>query len=262
MKIVVCAKQVPDTNEVRIDPVKGTLIRDGVPSILNPDDANALEAALKIKDENPETEIIVMTMGPPQATDMLRECLAMGADQGILLSDRAFGGADTCATSTTIAAGIKKIKEVDLILAGRQAIDGDTAQVGPQVAQRLKLPVVTYVQDIKIEDNNAIVKRQMEDGYEVIEAQLPCLLTCVKELNEPRYMTVGGIIDAYKQKIIQWSHEDLKLDPRACGLNASPTQVMRSFTPPPKGKGEMITGATAGEMAKNLVVKLKERHIV
>jgi electron transfer flavoprotein beta subunit len=124
------------------------------------------------------------------------------------------------------------------------------------------LPVVTYVQDIKIEDNNAIVKRQMEDGYEVIEAQLPCLLTCVKELNEPRYMTVGGIIDAYKQKIIQWSHEDLKLDPRACGLNASPTQVMRSFTPPPKGKGEMITGATAGEMAKNLVVKLKERHIV
>jgi electron transfer flavoprotein beta subunit len=262
MRIAVCAKQVPDTNEVRIDPVKGTLIRDGVPSILNPDDANALEAALKIKDENPGTEVIVITMGPPQAKTMLRECLAMGADEGILLSDRAFGGADTCATSTTIAAGIKKLKNIDLILAGRQAIDGDTAQVGPQVAQRLKLPVVTYVQDIQIKEQKAIVKRQMEDGYEVIEVQLPCLLTCVKELNEPRYMSVGGIMDAYQKEILQWNHEDLKLDPRACGLNASPTQVLRSFTPPPKGKGEMITGANVSEMAANLVNKLKERHVL
>ncbi|MBI4857449.1 MAG: electron transfer flavoprotein subunit beta/FixA family protein [Acetobacterium woodii] len=262
MRIVVCAKQVPDTNEVRIDPIKGTLIRDGVPSILNPDDANALEEALKIKDENPGSEVIVITMGPPQAVEMLRECMAMGADEGILLSDRAFGGADTCATSTTIAAGIKKIKNVDLIIAGRQAIDGDTAQVGPQVAQRLKLPVVTYVQDVKIEDRKAIVKRQMEDGYEVIEVQLPCLLTCVKELNEPRYMTVGGIIDAYQKEISQWNHQDLKLDPRACGLNASPTQVLRSFTPPPKGKGEMITGTNVNEIAEKLVGKFKERHII
>ena len=149
MKILVCVKQVPDTTEVKIDPVKGTLIREGVPSILNPDDANALEAALQLKDKDPEgTSVAVLTMGPPQATYMLRECLAMGADEAYLLSDRVFGGADTCATSTTIAAGIRKVGDVDVIFAGRQAIDGDTAQVGPQVAQRLGLPVVTYVQDI------------------------------------------------------------------------------------------------------------------
>ena len=169
MKILVCVKQVPDTNEVKIDPVKGTLIRDGVPSILNPDDANALEAALQLKDKNPDVKVAVLTMGPPQATYMLRECLAMGADEAYLLSDRAFGGADTCATSTTIAAGISKVEGVDVIFAGRQAIDGDTAQVGPQVAQRLGLPVVTYVQDIDMGDGKVRVHRQMEDGYEVIE---------------------------------------------------------------------------------------------
>ena len=181
MKILVCVKQVPDTNEVKIDPVKGTLIRDGVPSILNPDDANALEAALQLKDKDQTVQIAVLTMGPPQATYMLRECLAMGADEAYLLSDRAFGGADTCATSTTIAAGIKKVGGVDVIFAGRQAIDGDTAQVGPQVAQRLGVPVVTYVQDIQMGDGKVTVQRQMEDGYEVIEVQTPCLLTCVKE---------------------------------------------------------------------------------
>ena len=180
MKIIVCAKQVPDTTEVRIDPVKGTLIRDGVPSILNPDDANALEAALQIKDANEKTTVDVITMGPPQAMEMLRECMAMGADDSYLLSDRAFGGADTCATSTTIAAGIKKMGGADIIFAGRQAIDGDTAQVGPQIAQRLKLPVVTYVQKEEIQGDKVIVERQLEDGYEKIEVQTPCLLTCVK----------------------------------------------------------------------------------
>ena len=189
MKICVCAKQVPDTNEVRIDPVKGTLIREGVPSILNPDDANALEAALQLKDEYKDTTISVISMGPPQATYMLRECLAMGADEAVLLSDRAFGGADTCATSTTIAAGIKMLGDVDIIFGGRQAIDGDTAQVGPQVAMRLGIPVVTYVQKIVEYTGDKIkVQRQLEDGYEVIEVKLPCFLTCVKELNEPRYM--------------------------------------------------------------------------
>ncbi|AFA48355.1 caffeyl-CoA reductase-Etf complex subunit CarD [Acetobacterium woodii] len=262
MRILVCAKQVPDTNEVKIDPKTGTMIREGVPSILNPDDANALEAALVIKDENPGTEVIVMTMGPPQASEMLRECLAMGADEAYLLSDRAFGGADTWATSATLAAGIKKVKKVDLVLAGRQAIDGDTAQVGSQIAQRLKMPVVTYVEDIKIEDKKAIVHRQMEDGYEVIEVQLPCLLTCVKELNDPRYMSVGGIMDAYEQPITIWNHEDIGLSPEACGLNASPTQVFRSFSPPAKGGGEMITGTTVNEVAGSLVSKLKEKHII
>lgn len=262
MKIIVCVKQVPDTNEVKIDPIKGTLIRDGVPSILNPDDANALEAALKLKDEYEGTEVNVITMGPPQAISMLRECLSMGADNAFLLSDRAFGGADTCATSTTIAAGIKKIGNADIIFAGRQAIDGDTAQVGPQVAQRLNLPVVTYVQDVKLNDNKCIVQRQLEDGYEVIEIQTPCLLTCVKELNEPRYMTIGGIMDSYETEITIWNHEDVKLDPKNCGLNASPTQVFRSFTPESKGKGEMLPGGSISEMANVLVKRLKEKHII
>ena len=251
MKILVCVKQVPDTNEVKIDPVKGTLIRDGVPSILNPDDANALEAALQLKDKDPSVTVAVITMGPPQANYMLRECLAMGADEAYLLSDRAFGGADTCATSTTIAAGIRK----------RQAIDGDTAQVGPQVAQRLGVPVVTYVQDIQMGDGKVTVQRQMEDGYEVIEVNTPCLLTCVKELNEPRYMSVGSIVDAYKKEITVWNHEDVALDPADCGLNASPTQVFRSFTPPQKGKGEMLSG-TIDEMAGALVGKLVEKHLL
>ncbi len=261
MRIAVCVKQVPDTNEVRIDPVKGTLIREGVPSILNPDDANALEAALQLKDKDNKTEVIVITMGPPQAEDMLRECLAMGADEAYLLSDRAFGGADTCATSTTIAAGIKKLGKIDLVLAGRQAIDGDTAQVGPQVAFRLGLPVVTYVEDIKIKGKKAEVKRMLEDGYEMIEIQLPCLLTAVKELNTPRYMSIAGIINAYQKPITVWNHEDVKLDPADCGLNASPTQVFRSFTPPPKGKGEMLSG-TAQKMAATLVDRLKEKHAI
>lgn len=261
MKILVCVKQVPDTNEVKIDPVKGTLIRDGVPSILNPDDANALEAALRIKDQDESVEIAALTMGPPQAGCMLRECLAMGADQAYLLSDRAFGGADTCATSTTIAAGIRKVGGVDVIFAGRQAIDGDTAQVGPQVAQRLGMPVVTYVQDIQMGDKTVTVQRQMEDGYEVIEVQTPCVLTCVKELNQPRYMSVGAIVDACKKEITVWNHEDVELDPADCGLNASPTQVFRSFTPPQKGKGEMLSG-TIGGMAEMLVGKLAEKHLI
>ena len=261
MKILVCVKQVPDTNEVKIDPVKGTLIRDGVPSILNPDDANALEAALQIKDQDETVQVAVLTMGPPQATYMLRECLAMGADEAYLLSDRAFGGADTCATSTTIAAGIRKVPGVDVIFAGRQAIDGDTAQVGPQVAQRLGVPVVTYVQDIEMGEGKVKVQRQMEEGYEVIEVETPCLLTCVKELNEPRYMSVGAIVDAYKKEITVWGHKDVGLDPKECGLNASPTQVYRSFTPPQKGKGEMLSG-TVGEMAGALVGKLAEKHLI
>lgn len=261
MKIVVCVKQVPDTNEVRIDPVKGTLIRDGVPSILNPDDANALEAALQLKDTNEDVVVDVLTMGPPQAKYMLRECLAMGADHAYLMSDRVFGGADTCATSTTLAAGVKKIGDVDLVFAGRQAIDGDTAQVGPQIACRLNLPVVTYVQDIKLEAEKIIVQRNLEDGYEVIEVQRPCLLTMIRELNEPRYMTTWGIMDAYKKEIVVWDHTDVALDPNDCGLKASPTRVMKSFTPPVKGKGEMLSG-TPKDMAETLVSRLKEKHLI
>ena len=262
MRIIVCAKQVPDTNEVKIDPVKGTLIRDGVPSILNPDGANALEAALQLKDAHPEAVVSVISMGPPQACYMLRECMAMGADEAYLLSSRAFGGADTCATSTTIAAGIRKIADYDIIFAGRQAIDGDTAQVGPQIARRLGLPVVTYVQKIReYKEGSVVVERQLEDGYEVIECKTPCVLTAVKELNEPRYMTVPGIVDAYDKEITIWNENDVKLDPNDCGLKASPTQVFKSFTPPPKGKGEMLEG-TVSEMVDTLVAKLKEKHIL
>jgi electron transfer flavoprotein beta subunit len=261
MKVLVCVKQVPDTNEVKIDPVKGTLIREGVPSILNPDDANALEAALALKDKDPSINISVITMGPPQASVMLRECLSMGADDAYLLSDRAFGGADTCATSTTLAAGIRKIGDVDIIFAGRQAIDGDTAQVGPQTAQRLDLPVVTYVQDVQVNGDTVTVQRQMEDGYEVIEVQTPCLLTAVKELNEPRYMSIYGIAQAYKKNITVWNHDDVNLSPEDCGLTASPTQVWRSFTPPTKGKGEMLKGSVK-EMAAEVVAKLKEKHAI
>ncbi len=260
MKIIVCIKQVPDTNEIKIDPEKGTLMRDGVPSILNPDDANAVEAALQIKDEYPDTEVDILTMGPPQAMYALRECLAMGADHAYLLSSRAFGGADTCATSTTVAAGIRKIGSYDFIFTGRQAIDGDTAQVGPQVAQRLGLPIATYVQAIReTRENSVIVERQLEDGYEVLEVERPCLLTAVKEFNTPRHMTILGIENAYKKEITVWDEHDVHLDPSECGMNASPTRVMRSFTPPPKGKGEMLEG-TVQEMAQLLADKLREKH--
>lgn len=263
MKILVCVKQVPDTKEVKIDPVKGTLIREGVPSILNPDDANALEAALDLKDKNPDAEVHVISMGPPQALYMLRECLAMGADKAYLLSDRAFGGADTCATSTTIAAGARKIGDIDIIFAGRQAIDGDTAQVGPQLARRLELPVVTYVKKVDFyeEEKYAVVERQLESGYEVVKVQTPCVLTAVKELNEPRYMTVQGIVEAYEADIPVWNHEDVALAPEECGLTASHTQVFRSFTPEPKGRGEMLTG-TVPEMAGKLVGALREKHLI
>jgi len=262
MKIIVCAKQVPDTNEVKIDPVKGTLIRDGVPSILNPDDANALEAALQIKDANPGTTVSVVSMGPPQATYMLRECLAMGADDAVLLSSRTFGGADTCATSTTIAAGIRALGDYDIIFAGRQAIDGDTAQVGPQTAQRLGIPSVTYVQKVReIKKGSVVVERQLEDGFEVIEVNTPCVLTAVKELGEPRYMSVARIEDAYQAEIKIWNEDDVNLKAEDCGLKASPTQVLRSFTPAPKGKGEMLSG-TINEMAATLVGKLQELHVI
>ena len=266
MKIIVTAKQVPDTNEVRIDPVKHTLIRDGVPSILNPDDKNALEGALALKDQYPGSTVTVISMGPPQALIMLKECIAMGADDAALLSSRAFGGADTCATSTTIAAGIKKIGDYDIIFAGRQAIDGDTAQVAPQMAMRLGLPLVTYVQkivEVNEKEKYVIVERQLEDGHEVVKLPLPCVLTCVKELNTPRYMTVGRIYYACDNAdlIKVWNEKDVELDPANCGLNASPTKVDKSFTPAPKGKGVMLSG-TIQEMSAELVGMLRAKHII
>lgn len=266
MRIIVCAKQVPDTSEVKIDPVKKTIIRDGVPSILNPDDANALEEALKIKDMYPDVTVSVVTMGPPQAKDMLIECLAMGADEGVLISDRAVGGSDTWATSNALSATIEKMGEFDLIFAGRQAIDGDTAQVGPQIAEKLNLPQVTYVSEFKIDKNmkDITVKRQLEDGYEEIQIQTPCMLTAIKELNTPRYMSIGGIVDACHDdaNIKVWNAKDVEVDLATVGLEASPTNVYRSFTPAPKGKGIMIEAEGEKEQAKALLVNLKAKHVI
>lgn len=265
MKIIVCAKQVPDTNEIKIDPVKKTLIREGVPSILNHDDANALEEALKVKDLYPDTTVTVVTMGPPQAKDMLLECLAMGADAAVLASDRALGGSDTWATSNALAAAINKLGEYDIIFAGRQAIDGDTAQVGPQIAEKLGIPQVTYVKEFSIDQatKTVTVQRALEDGYEIIKIKAPCMLTAIKELNHPRYMSVGGIMKACKKDIPTWGAADLGVDPnREVGLDASPTNVFRSFTPQPKGKGVMLEGDGEKELAQKLLVNLKSKHVI
>jgi len=264
-KIIVCAKQVPDTNEIKIDPVTKTLVREGVPSILNHDDANALEEALELKDRYDDVHVTVITMGPPQAKDMLIECLAMGADEAVLASDRALGGSDTWATSNALAAAVVKLGGADLIFAGRQAIDGDTAQVGPQMAEKLDIPQVTYVSEFSIgEDRRTItVKRKLEDGYELIEIKTPCMLTAIKELNKPRYMSVHGIFASAGRDIPVWGAAELGVDPdREVGLDASPTNVYRSFTPAPKGKGVMIEGDSEKEYADKLIVGLKSKHVI
>ncbi len=261
MKVIVCVKQVPDTTEVKIDKETNTLIREGVPSILNPDDANALEQALEFKEKYEDVHITVLSMGPPQADVMLRECLAMGADDAILLSDRAFGGSDTWATSNALAAAIRKVGDYDLILAGRQAIDGDTAQVGPQISEKLGIPQVTYVEDLDIKGNTLTVKRQLEDGYEMIEIQMPALLTAVKELNEPRHMYIDKIFDAYKKDITVLSINDVDITTAEVGLKASPTRVFRSFTPEVKGQGVILEG-TDKEVASKLVNEFKKAHII
>lgn len=239
MNIVVCIKQVPDTNEVKLDPKTGTLIREGVPSIINPDDKAGLEAALRLKDSI-GAKVSVISMGPPQADVALREALAMGADEAILITDRAFGGADTWATSSTLASAVKKLP-FDLIITGRQAIDGDTAQVGPQIAEHLHLPNISYAEEIKVEGDSIIVKRQYEDRYHIIKAKMPCLITALAELNEPRYMTPMGIWDAYHEKeVTVWTLEDLDVDRSNIGLKGSPTRVWKSFTKPLKAAGTVV----------------------
>lgn len=263
MNIVVCVKQVPDTTEVKLDPVKGTLIRDGVPSIINPDDKAALEAALCIR-EQAGGKVTVVSMGPPQADVALREALAMGADEAILVTDRAFGGADTWATSYTIASAIKKL-DYDLIIAGRQAIDGDTAQVGPQIAQHLELPQVSYVENIEaVNERSIVLRRQFEDRYHIVEAQLPCLITVLSELNKPRYMSVSGVFDAYREKkVARITLADLEdvIDKSNIGLGGSPTRVKQSFTKQPKGKGEKFE-TDADDAVRIIVEKLAEKHLI
>ena len=228
MKVVVCVKQVPDTKGgVKFNP-DGTLDRGAMLTIMNPDDKAGLEAALAIKDQNEDVEVTVVTMGLPKAEEVLREAMAMGADKGVLVTDRVLGGADTWATSTPLAGALRNI-DYDLIITGRQAIDGDTAQVGPQIAEHLGLPVISYAQDIKVEGNSVVVKRQYDDGYHMVKAQMPCLITALAELNEPRYMTPGGIFDAYDAEITTWGRADLKdVEDSNLGLNGSPTKFAKA----------------------------------
>jgi electron transfer flavoprotein beta subunit len=259
MKIVVCMKQVPDTTEVKINPVTGTLIREGIPSIINPDDKAGLEAALVLK-ETQGAEVTVLTMGPPQADLALREALAMGADRAILLSDVRFGGADTWATSSTLAAALRKL-DYDLVICGRQAIDGDTAQVGPQIAEHLKLPHVSYVSELACEGNALVVKRAFEDGYQRIRVKLPCLLTALKDMNTPRYMSVAGVFGAFKQEVTVWGFGDIEVDPADIGLKGSPTRVKKSYTKGTKSAGKVYE-VDPKEGARIIVEALKEKFII
>ena len=260
MKIVVCIKQVPDTKGgVKFNP-DGTLDRGAMLAIMNPDDKAGLEAALKLKDEL-GAEVTVLTMGLPKAADALREALAMGADNAILVTDRVLGGADTWATSTTIAGALRNI-DYDLIITGRQAIDGDTAQVGPQIAEHLGLPVISYAQDIKVEGDSVIVERQFEDGYHVFKAKMPCLVTALSELNEPRYMTPGGIFDAFDKEVTVWGRADLKdVDDSNLGLKGSPTKIAKASDKVRKGAGEKVALDT-DEAVSYLIGKFKEKHII
>ncbi|MGO3019036.1 MAG: electron transfer flavoprotein subunit beta [Anaerococcus sp.] len=262
MNIVVCIKQVPDTNEVKLDAKTNTLIRDGVPSIINPDDKAGLEAALRLKDET-GANVTVLTMGPPQAENALREALAMGADEAVLVTDRVFGGADTWATSCTISAALEHL-DYDLIITGRQAIDGDTAQVGPQIAEHLNLPQVSYVEEIEVKDEKLILTRQFEDRYHKIEVKTPCLITVLSELADPRYMSVSGIFDAYKKEIKVFNYEDIKdkLDESNLGLKGSPTKVKKSYPKQGKGAGVILTDLSKDEAAKAILAKLEEKYII
>ena len=266
MKIIVCVKQVPDTSgKVAVNP-DGTLNRASMQTITNPDDMNAVEAALKLKDET-GCKVIVVTMGPPPAAGMLRELLAMGADEAVLVSAREFGGSDTYATSQILAAAVNKIgvEADDVVLCGRQAIDGDTAQVGPQIAEKLHLPQVTYAAEIQKDGDTITVKRMLEDGYMTIKVKTPCLITCIKELNTPRYMSVSGVFEAYSKPLATYDYETLKDDPlidaTTIGLKGSPTNIFKSFTPPQKGAGMMLEGADKST-CEQLAEILAKKHII
>lgn len=256
MRILVCVKQVPDTAKVKLDPKTNRLQRSGVDNILNPYDAHAVEAALALRDEH-GGKVTVLSMGPPQAEAVLRECLAMGADEVCLLSDRAFGGADTLATAYTLAAGIRKLGEFDLILCGKQAIDGDTAQVGPQIAEMLDIPQVTAVTELRIEDGKAYAVREHEDGYEELVTELPLLATAAKGMNTPRYPSILGTLQSRRAEIPVLGAADLPVEAERLGIKGSPTQVRRVYTPSVRKQGHIITGDTASEAVRELVTDLR-----
>ena len=255
MNIIVCIKQVPDTAEVKINPETGTLIREGIPSIINPFDMHAIEAGLQIK-EKIGGKVTVITMGPPQAESALREAISMGADDAVLLSDRAFAGSDTWATSYTLSKAIEKLG-ADIIICGKQAIDGDTAQVGPEVAEFLNIAHISYIRKIEdIKDSSVKVHRLMDEGYDVVESSLPVLLTVVKELNEPRLPSLKGKMAAKKAEIKKWGYQDIMADENKLGLKGSPTQVKNIFTPDARSGRKMLEG-TPEEQVNALINELR-----
>ena len=264
MKIIVCIKQVPDTQEVMIDPDTNTLIRTGIPVIINPDDKSGIEAALKLRDQLPGSTVTVVSMGPAQAEMALREALSMGCDEAVLVSARQFGGSDTLATANILSAAVKKIG-YDLIITGRQAIDGDTAQVGPQLAERLGIPQASYVEHVEPEgDTSVIVMRQFEDRYHKLRLKFPCLLTVIKGQEEPRYMTVRGIVEAAQKKVTVLGYEELDglFDPASIGLKGSPTNVVRSFTKEPKSQGALLKGLSPAEAVDAIMARIYESHLI
>lgn len=256
MNIIVCIKQVPETTEVRINPETNTLIREGVKSIINPFDLYAIEEGVRIKEKMPG-KATVITMGPPQAESALREAMSMGIDDATLISDRAFAGSDTWATSYILANAIKKMGAFDLIICGKQASDGDTAQVGPGISVHLNIPQITYVKRIEeVRDGFMRAQRLTEDGFEIIETPLPALLTVVKEINEPRLPSLKGMMRAKQAKITLWTQKELNLDEQKIGLCGSPTRVVKIFIPSPRKGGQIIAGETQ-EAAEKLVNLLK-----
>ncbi|MFH0917825.1 MAG: electron transfer flavoprotein subunit beta/FixA family protein [Candidatus Omnitrophota bacterium] len=257
MNIIVCIKQVPETTEVRINPETNTLMREGVKSIINPFDMYAIEEAIRLK-ERFGGKVLIITMGPPQADSALREAISMGADEGYLVCDRAFAGSDTWATSYTLAGAIKKLGQFDLIICGKQASDGDTAQVGPGISTHLNIPQVTYVKKVEeATDKLMRVERMLEEGFEIIETPLPALLTVVKEINEPRIPSLKGLMRAKSAKITMLTQKELDLDPQQIGLCGSPTQVVKIFTPTPRVGGQILKGEVA-DIAKQLVDLIKD----
>ena len=262
MKIIVCVKQVPDTKGgVKFNP-DGTLDRGAMLTIMNPDDKAGLEAALRLKDQY-GAEVTVLTMGLPKAEDVLREAIAMGADNGILVTDRVLGGADTWATATTIAGAIRNIKDYDIIITGRQAIDGDTAQVGPQIAEHLGIPVISYAEGIEVDGDSVIVKRQYEDRHHMLKAKMPVLITALSELNEPRYMTPGGIFDACDAEITTWGRANLvDVEDGDLGLKGSPTKIAKASDKVRKGAGEKVTPDSPDEAVDYIMDKLLTKHVI
>ncbi len=261
MNIIVCIKQVPDTSEVKINRETNTLIREGVPSIINPFDLYAIEEALRLREQH-GGKVTAVTMGPPQAAEALKDAVAMGVDDAVLISDRAFAGADTWATSYALAKGIKKIGNFDLVIAGKQAIDGDTAQVGPETAEMLGVPFVAYIRKIEqVKDNVMVVERMMDEGYDVVETGLPAFITVVKEINQPRLPSLKGKMKAKGLKVTTLSCEDITGDENQCGLKGSPTKVVKIFPPAPRGQREILSG-TIEEQIGYVAKKLKEQALI